>query len=154
MEKKIKIEPIGKIHKDDRCIFIEISENYEEALLGLDGFSHIYVLYWFHENDTPGNRATLRVHPRYTSENPLTGVFACCAPMRPNLIGLTICKINSVSKNRIYIQDIDALDTSPVLDIKPYFPKEDLIDIRIPDWANKDNHHKDTENTEKRKGKK
>jgi len=115
---------------------IEIEEKYHDAMSGLEGFSHIVVLYWFHENDTPENRSVLQVHPRKNPNNPLTGVFATHSPKRPNLIGLSICKIQSIAGTTIYVDRIDALDGSPVIDIKCYIPssRPDL-GIRLPDWV-------------------
>jgi len=115
---------------------IEIEEKYHDAMSGLEGFSHIVVLYWFHENDTPENRSVLQVHPRKNPNNPLTGVFATHSPKRPNLIGLSICKIQSIVGTTIYVDRIDALDGSPVIDIKCYIPssRPDL-GIRLPDWV-------------------
>ena len=112
------IHPIGLIHKKDDTAFIEIFEKYREAMLGLEGFSHIQVLFWFHDNDTPELRRTLQVHPRKDPSNPLTGVFATHSPMRPNLIGLTRCRIRGIAGNSIAIDAIDARDGSPVIDIK------------------------------------
>ena len=68
------------------------------------------------KNDTFEKRRVLRVHPRKDPSNPLTGVFATHSPQRPNLIGLTVCKIISIYDNIIKIEDIDALDDSPVID--------------------------------------
>jgi tRNA (Thr-GGU) A37 N-methylase len=78
----------------------------------------------------------LQVHPRKDPRNPLTGVFATHSPQRPNLIGLTVCKIISIHGDSIEIEDIDAFDGSPVVDIKCYIP--DSVgekDVRLPDWV-------------------
>jgi tRNA (adenine37-N6)-methyltransferase len=130
------IYPVGMVHRRDDDNWIEIFPQYRDALLGLDGFSHIYVLYWFHKNDMPEKRAILQVYPRQDPTNPLTGVFGTQAPTRPNLIGLTLCRILSIESNRIYIDAIDALDESPVIDIKCFIPgKEPLTDILLPAWV-------------------
>jgi tRNA-Thr(GGU) m(6)t(6)A37 methyltransferase TsaA len=94
------------------------------------------VLYWFDRNDTPEKRNIFQVHPRGNKKNPLTGVFACRAPVRPNLIALSLCRILSVRDNIVYIENIDALNNSPILDIKPYIPQIDhkVKDIHLPDW--------------------
>ncbi len=115
---------------------LRIFKKYEGALKGLDGFSHVFVLYWFDRNDTQEKRSILQVHPRGNKKNPITGVFACRAPVRPNLIALSLCKIISVKNNIVYIENIDALDNSPILDIKPFIPQIDHIikDVRVPDW--------------------
>jgi len=128
--------PIGKVQKHSGVTTVEIYKQYADALLGLDQFSHVIVLYWFHKNDTPARRSTLRVHPRGNKGNPLTGVFATRSPRRPNLIGLSVCKILSIENNVIHIDSIDAFHNSPVLDLKPYVPRMDTVpDARGPEWA-------------------
>ena len=122
----LKIVPIGIIKKVDG-ITIEIYEKYTDALLGLDQFSHIIVLYWFHKSDTQAKRNILQVHPKGDLKRPLRGVFATRSPVRPNPIGMSVCKILSVEKNSIRIDALDAHDGTPVIDIKPYIPKNDLI---------------------------
>ena len=130
------IHPVGTVHTRGDEAWIEIFPEYQDGLLGLEGFSHIIVLYWFHENDTPEKRQTLRVHPRGDDANPLTGVFATHAPVRPNLIALTRCRILAVTGNLIRVDEIDARDGSPVIDIKSYFPETvSRDDIKLPDWA-------------------
>ncbi len=130
------LHPIGLIRKKDDTAWIEIFAEYREAMLGLEGFSHIHVFFWFHENDTAELRRTLQVHPRKDPSNPLTGVFATHAPKRPNLIGLTRCRIRGVAGNRIAIDAIDARDGSPVVDIKCFIPDaQPLADVRLPDWV-------------------
>ena len=135
MSQSFSIDPIGVVRKTDDAVRIEIFDEYRDGLLGLDGFSHMMVFYWFDQNDTPENRKTLQVHPRKDPRNPLTGVFATHSPLRPNLIALTRCKIVAITKNSIDIEEIDAYDGSPVIDIKCYVPAsvEDK-DIRLPDW--------------------
>lgn len=131
-----QIFPVGFVRKQGRTKTIEILKEFEAALLGLDQFSHIYVLYWFHENDTPPLRDTLRVHPRNDRRNPLTGVFATHSPVRPNLIALTPCRVASIRENVIEVDDIDAKDGTPVIDIKSYnIGYEPAGPIRIPEWA-------------------
>ena len=136
MTASFRLNPVGIIRKGDNQVRIEIFNEFTDGLLGLDGFSHIYVLYWFHQNDAPEKRRTLQVHPRKDQRLPLTGVFATHSPQRPNLIGLTLCRILSIAGNNIYLEDIDALDGSPVIDIKCYIPGA-VPDVRLPDWVGK-----------------
>ncbi len=135
MSQSFFINSIGVVRKTDDGVRIEIFDEYADGLLGLEGFSHMMVFYWFDQNDTPENRKTLQVHPRKDPRNPLTGVFATHSPLRPNLIALTRCKIVAITKNSIDIEEIDAYDGSPVIDIKCYVPAsvEDK-DVRLPDW--------------------
>jgi tRNA-Thr(GGU) m(6)t(6)A37 methyltransferase TsaA len=130
------MRPVGVVRKDRQSIRIEIEKEFQDALLGLDGFSHILVLYWFHRNDTPETRRTLQVHPRKDASNPLMGVFATHSPARPNLIGVTRCRILDITDGTIRVDEIDAFDGSPVIDIKCYIPEaEPLADVRLPDWV-------------------
>jgi len=131
-----KLYPIGKVEKKGKSVWLRIFERYADALKGLDGFSHVWVLYWFDKNDTPRKRSILQVHPRGNKKNPLTGIFACRAPVRPNLIALSLCKILSVKGGVVHIEKIDAFDGSPVLDLKPYAPGIDspTKGVRLPDW--------------------
>jgi len=138
MKPVYKIYPIGIIRKNnDQDVRIEIDNAYTDALLGVDGFSHLIVSYWFHENDTPEKRKILQIHPRKDKNNPLTGVFGTHSPMRPNLIAISYCRKLSIQDNIIFIDQIDAFDGSPLIDIKPYIPVDKLIsgDIKVPDWV-------------------
>jgi len=136
MKNRFDIFPVGVIRKENGDVRIEIFEAYGDALLGLDDFSHITVCYWFHENDTPDQRNTLQVHPRKDKNNPLRGVFATHSPVRPNLIAISICKILSIKDTTIFIETIDALDGSPVIDIKCFIPSRTATsEIKLPDWV-------------------
>lgn len=129
------IFPVGIIHNRENDVRIEIYPEYTEALLGLKQFSHIHVLYWLHLNDTPEKRKTLQVNPRKNPANPLTGVFATHSPRRPNPIALSRCRITVVTATGVDIDEIDALDGSPVIDIKAFFPFDtDDTPIRFPNW--------------------
>jgi tRNA-Thr(GGU) m(6)t(6)A37 methyltransferase TsaA len=138
MKEIFKLYPVGVVRKKGENVFIEIGDEYADGLLGLEGFSHVVVFFWFHQNDTPDKRSVLRVLPRKDPRNPLTGVFATHSPQRPNLIGMTICKILSIRGNRIEIEDIDAFDGSPVIDIKCYIPSSvKKKDVSLPVWIQK-----------------
>jgi tRNA-Thr(GGU) m(6)t(6)A37 methyltransferase TsaA len=128
-----QIHPIGVVHKEDDAARIHVYAPYTAGLLGLEQFSHILVLYWLHLNDTPEARNILQVHPRKKPANPLTGVFATHSPRRPNPIALSRCRVLSISRDGIAVDQIDALDRSPVIDIKSFFPYDDEP-VRVPDW--------------------
>jgi tRNA-Thr(GGU) m(6)t(6)A37 methyltransferase TsaA len=131
----IQVNPIGRVTLPGDRILVEIRPELASALEGLEGFSHVWVLYWFHENDRPEERAILKVHPRRDPANPLTGVFATRAPVRPNLIGLTLCRIVNVKKNILEVEGLDAREGSPVLDLKPYLPGSDALpEAQVPWW--------------------
>lgn len=131
----IQVNPIGRVTRPGDRILVEIPPELTSALEGLEGFSHVWVLYWFHENDRPEERAILKVHPRRDPANPLTGVFATRAPVRPNLIGLTLCRLVSVKGNILEVEGLDAREGSPVLDLKPYLPGSDALpEAQVPWW--------------------
>ena len=131
-----KLYPVGVVNKQSNSATLHIHERYSDALKGLDGFSHAFVLYWFDRNDTREKRRVLQVCLRGNKNNPLTGVSACRSPVRPNLLALSLCKILSIRGGTLSIDRIDALDGSPILDIKPYIPSIDCEAkmVRVPDW--------------------
>ncbi len=134
--KDYSVQQIGQVVKSPAETKLKIDSRFRDALLGLNGFSHILVFYWFDRNDSPEKRATLRVHPRGNKANPLTGVFATRSPFRPNLIGLSVCKIKSTDETGITVDDIDAIDGSPIIDLKPYIPEYDSVPgASVPDWV-------------------
>jgi tRNA (adenine37-N6)-methyltransferase len=134
-ERQFILRPIGVVKKDDDRTRVVLDEKYREGLLGLEGWSHVWVFWWFDRNDTPQKRAVLQVHPRGNRDNPLTGVFATRSPARPNLIALTLCKIVSVEGNVVELEKIDAFDGTPVLDMKPYIPGYDSAEeAKTPEW--------------------
>ena len=114
-----EVRPVGWVRKSNDRTILEINKEYQAALLGVDQLNEIWVLYWFDRNDTPERRSILQVHPRANPENPLRGVFATRAPVRPNLIALSRCRVISVQDNIIEIDYIDAFPDTPLLDIKP-----------------------------------
>ena len=132
-----KVFPIGKVEKKkESSARIRVLDEYADALLGLDEWSHVNVFFWFDKNDVPQKRRILRVHPRGNKKNPLTGVFACRAPVRPNLIALTVCKIVSVTGNVLTVDKIDAFDGTPVIDLKPFIPPDaPRQGVSVPGWV-------------------
>jgi tRNA-Thr(GGU) m(6)t(6)A37 methyltransferase TsaA len=135
-EKTFKVHSIGEVQKVEGRTLIVLARKYQPGLLGLEGFSHVQVIWWFHKNDTPQKRSILQVHPRGDPKNPRTGVFATRSPVRPNLIALSLCKVVSVKDNVVEVEKIDAFEGTPVLDIKPYAPGQDsATDVRVPEWA-------------------
>lgn len=132
----LRMEAVGTIRKAPSGARVEIHPAYRDALHGLEGFSHLLILYWFDRNDTPKRRATLQVHPKRNPSIPLTGVFATRSPRRPNLVALDVARILSLDPDGVRIDDIDALDGTPVIDLKPYIPASDAVpDALVPDWV-------------------
>lgn len=109
---------IGEVVKENDKTFIVVNEKYIDGMMGMENFSELTVLYWFDQNDTSEKRSILQVHPRGDNNNPMRGVFTTHSPVRPNLIAITRCKILSIKDNIIEIDEIDAFNHSPVIDIK------------------------------------
>jgi tRNA-Thr(GGU) m(6)t(6)A37 methyltransferase TsaA len=141
----ITIRPIGFVRNEAKEVApldsrdwgeivseIVIDSHLTTALDGLDEFSHIVVLFWMHKVNETG--VPLKVHPRGKKELPLVGLFATRAPNRPNRIGKTTVRLLGRHGNILKVKGLDALDGSPVLDIKPYIPKDDLLGARVPPW--------------------
>ena len=134
-ELKIEVRPIGFIHspfKERRGMpiqptrgrgvrgTIEILPEYADGLADLDGFSHIVLIYYFHRSQG----FDLRVTPFLDTEK--RGLFATRAPRRPNPIGLSVVRLLGIKGRVLTVQDIDMLDGTPLLDIKPYVPDFDI----------------------------
>jgi len=137
------IEPIGVIHTDFHSIedmpiqpggaadisgHIVVDEDYLAGLQDLDGFSHVYLLYSFHE----AIRTELTVLP--FMDNQPRGVFSTRSPLRPNHIGLSIVKLKNVEGNKVFVEGIDVLDGTPLLDIKPYIKEFDGVKQSTSGW--------------------
>jgi len=131
------VHPIGTVCQHPDGAVIEIAPAYADGLLGIEGFSHIVVCFWFDRNDAPDARAVLQTHPRADRRNPLTGVFATHSPRRPNLIGISLCRLLAVEGRRLKVDRIDALDGTPVLDLKCYIPSSRFPGetVRLPGWV-------------------
>ncbi len=108
-----------------------------DALLGLDQFSHIEILFVFHGVE-PSRIVSGARHPRNNPDWPAVGIFAQRAKNRPNRIGSTICRLLRCEGTQIFVSELDAIDGTPVLDIKPvmaeFLPRGD---VRQPDWSHK-----------------
>ena len=113
---------------------IVIDENLTEALEGIEEFSHVIVLFWLHrlsEQEPP-----LKQRPMGQKDRPLRGLFALRTPNRPNPIGKTTVRLLERRDNILRVEGLDALDTSPVIDIKPYMPGYDAAaDATVPAWT-------------------
>ena len=98
---------------------IELFDEYHEGLKDLDGFSHIILLFHFHRS----HGFKLQVVPFMDSE--LRGLFATRAPRRPNPIGISVVQLDKIENGVLHIQNVDIMDGTPLLDIKPYVPEFD-----------------------------
>lgn len=146
MQQKITYQPIGIIHSPHKTIEnipiqpvgakgikgeIEIYPEFKDGLKDLAGFSHIYLLYHFHKAEG----YSLQVKPFLDDE--LRGVFATRAPKRPNGIGLSVLKLIGVENNIVYVENVDILDETPILDIKPYSSKFNTVENEKTGWLEK-----------------
>jgi tRNA (adenine37-N6)-methyltransferase len=119
---------------EEACI--SLTEQFSpEALQGLDEFSHVEILYLFHQVYS-SNLVTGARHPRNNREWPAVGIFAQRAKNRPNRIGSTICQVIRVEGTRLFVSELDAIHGTPVIDIKPvmveFLPRQQ---IHQPDWS-------------------
>jgi len=142
---EIRLRPIGFVRSkftkdrgDARKIISEIVlfEELGEALTGIEGYSHLLVLFWM-DKIRRGGRRIREMHPWGKEELPLVGVFATRAPLRPNPIGLAPVELVERCDNILRVRGLDAWDGTPVIDIKPYDHWDRIDGIRVPEWWTK-----------------
>ena len=141
--KEIRYKPIGVVHSPFKEVkgmpiqpagakgiegTVVVEAEYEDGLKDLEGFSHIILLYHFHHS----RGYALHIKP-FMDEN-MRGIFATRAPKRPNAIGISVVKLVQVKGRTISIEDIDVLDGTPLLDIKPYVPEFDVRVVERTGW--------------------
>jgi len=146
MQQEIIFRPIGVVHSPfkeptgtpiqpgaarETTGVVEILPAYREGLQDLEGFSHLILLYHFHL----ARGFALKVKPFLDDTE--RGLFATRAPARPNPIGLSIVRLNRVDGLKLHIQDVDILDGTPLLDIKPYVPQFDMRAEATSGWVGK-----------------
>jgi len=113
---------------------IVINNDLTEALDNLDDFSHIIVLYWMHR--AISDEVPLKIHPGGKQELPLLGLFATRSPNRPNRIGKATVRLLQRQGNILRVEGLDAVDGTPVIDIKPYIPGYDSVtNAKVPSWV-------------------
>jgi tRNA-Thr(GGU) m(6)t(6)A37 methyltransferase TsaA len=119
---------------EDKISEVIINEELTELLDGIDDYSHIKILYWAHGVPKEG-RSLKKVHPMGNPDYPLVGLFSTCSPARPNPILTTVVRLIEKEGNVLHVTGLDAIDGSPVLDIKPhvreFYPEGE---VRIPEW--------------------
>ena len=118
-------------------------ENPQYALEGLEQFSHVWILFHFDQNNADGKSfiKTKVAPPRLKGQK--IGLFSTRTPHRPNPIGLTLAKLDKIEGSKVYVEGLDLLDQTPILDIKPFIPQYDIPskdfnpeEIKVPDWIN------------------
>lgn len=133
-----RVNTIGRIGINKEEILIKLEPQYISALQGLNGFSHINVIWWFSYFDNEESRNILDMSKPYKKSPAIMGTFAIRSPRRPNPIALTAVKVINIDYKTgvIQIEHIDAEDNSPVLDIKPYTPSLDKVENpKVPKWC-------------------
>ena len=143
---QIILRPIGIIHSpykesegipiqgtfdDEVEAWLELKDEYVNGLKDLDRFSHAIIIYYFHKS----HREEIEGRPFLEQNN--HGIFAIRSPHRPNHIGFSIIKIKSIKANKVYFTEVDMLDGTPLLDIKPYVKYFDNRDNAISGWLKK-----------------
>jgi tRNA (adenine37-N6)-methyltransferase len=137
-EKEYKLLTIGQVQAGPDGFVLKIGAKYRAALLGLDGFSHINVIWWSHYLDTPDHRKVMQAERPYANGPSRLGIFATRSPLRPNPICFSVVAVLSVDveKGLIFVPWMDTEDGTPILDIKPYHPSSDRIrNIDMPEWC-------------------
>ena len=119
--------PVQPIGAKDVYATIEFKDEFIDGLKDLDGFSHVYLIYYFHKIE----EHSLSVIPFNDKTDTPRGVFSTRTPMHPNSIGLSVVKLVAVEKNIVTVQGIDILDGTPLLDIKPHIGSFDKIEGEI-----------------------
>ena len=112
---------------------IVLKPEFAPGLLGLGDFSHAMILTFLHEAKYVPE-VHLRRHPQERQDMPFLGIFAQRARHRPNRIGVTACEIVEVTEGSIKVRALDAINGTPVIDVKPYVPVYDRKDATIPEW--------------------
>ncbi|NWF91180.1 MAG: tRNA (N6-threonylcarbamoyladenosine(37)-N6)-methyltransferase TrmO [Ignavibacteriaceae bacterium] len=143
-ETAVVYRPIGVIHTPFHAIegmpiqprgalgvpgTVDVLPEYHAALADLDGFSHVILLYHFHRV----SGVKLRVIPFLDTVE--RGVFATRAPVRPNPIGLSVVRLRSILAGTLQVENVDVLDGTPLLDIKPYIPEFDSFGVDSIGWC-------------------
>ena len=114
---------------------IELLPEYRGGLLGLGEFSHVLVVAWLHQAAFDPSRHLQR-RPRGQADMPLLGIFAQRAKDRPNPLGITVVSLVGVDADGLRVRGLDAIDGTPILDLKPYFPDFDAADgAKLPEWV-------------------
>jgi formylmethanofuran dehydrogenase subunit E len=140
--RNLELKPIGMIHspymnmevvphqgyRSQEISQIEIFKEFEEGLKDIEGFSHVIVIFWFHKSEG------FRLLVKTPWDDVLHGLFATRSPHRPCPLGLTIAELLARQKNVLEVTGLDAIDGTPLLDIKPYIPSIDERSVVRPGW--------------------
>ena len=140
----ITIKPLGKARNSvskpmlpgwkDVVTEIVIDKTYTDGLDGIEDYSHVIVIYWMDKEE----ECHLKHHPQGKEDVPFVGIFACRCPQRPNRIAISTVELLSRDGNSLKVKGLDIVNSTPILDIKPYTPQYDEIEnAKVPNWVNK-----------------
>ena len=142
----IEMEPIGYVRnevKDRKDVSwgedassIILDEEYISGLKGLEDFSHVNIIYYLDKAMYETDKHLQR-KPQNRDDMPLVGIFSQRGKDRPNRIGMTSVEIVSVTDDTLTVKGLDAVDGTPVLDIKPYYPAYDKKQAMVPEWVDR-----------------
>lgn len=133
-----EVNSIGKIYHDEEEAYIKINSEFVPALKGLEGFSHLDIVWWFSDFDADEYRTVLKTTQPYKNAPDEMGIFATRSPIRPNPLALSTVEVIDIDYQEgiIKISYIDANNESPLLDIKPYTPSLDRVENPlVPKWC-------------------
>lgn len=137
--REFKLQEIGKVSIEENTFRIQLEEAYAPGLQGIDGFSHLHIIWWADEFDNPEMRSLTQSEKPYKQGPDILGIFATRSPLRPNPVATTLVEVISIDhkKGTVVVDWIDAHHQTPVLDIKPFTPSEDqLTSYKVPEWCN------------------
>ncbi|MDD7645735.1 MAG: tRNA (N6-threonylcarbamoyladenosine(37)-N6)-methyltransferase TrmO [Ruminococcus bromii] len=143
---EIIMNPIGYVRNDvqnrkdvswgEDVSTIVLNEEYHSGLKGLEDFTHVIILYYL-DKAAYQKEKHLQRRPQNREDMPLVGIFSQRGKDRPNQIGMTSVRIVSVDGAALTVKGLDAIDGTPVLDIKPYYPVYDKKDAKVPEWVDR-----------------
>lgn len=143
---EIILQPIGYVRNDvierqdtswgENCSTIVLKEQYYTGLEGIQDFSHAIILYHLNQAKYDPDKH-LKRRPQNREDMPLVGIFSQRGKDRPNRIGLTSVQILTADDKSLVVKGLDAIDGTPVLDIKPYYPVYDKKEAIVPDWVDR-----------------
>lgn len=135
---QFELQEIGHVRQHQDRPEIALNQEYLPALEGLEGFSHILIVWWFNRLDRKDLRQIKVLDKPYTHGPDSIGVFATRSPVRPNPIAISVVEVEQLdtANGIISVRYMDAAEGSPILDIKPYYPNSDRVNsARVPDWC-------------------
>ena len=141
---EIKLKPIGFVKNnvkenrlgnfDNEVSEIVVDKEFKDALDGIEDYSHVIIVYWMDRV----KEYVIKHRPQGNPEVPIVGIFACRCPKRPNAIAISTVELLGRKGNKIKVKGLDILDGTPIIDIKPYWPKYDKVkNERVPEWVSK-----------------